>query len=158
MSKLGSIQSDIRRLQNLIDESNEALHLPVSHYRQNVQKTISKHRDYFAVQFQQMIRSGQPQKIIVGGAILGGAWLLAAGVDELRNSSAQRKTKAALSAYYQELAAKNHLLIQEQQRLIRQLTEQKEELQEDRQALENRLNHITQIISKIAEEQKQQKQ
>lgn len=140
-------------LMALITETNTTLGLPQSHVREDFQNYISTSGAKNAVAFQlsKAVSSGKPEQAIIVGGILAVAYVGAAGIDLVKNTSAKNKARQALMGYYQELVAKNGLLIKAQQDIIEELNHKQTKTFSEVQALKARLNEVTAIIARMAD-------
>jgi len=155
MSRIDKLQEEIKRIHNLINETNDVLDMPVSNLRQDYEQQASRLSGFAAMKLRDGVRGKRPEQALLVAAIFGAGWLVTAGIDEVRNSKASSNAKKALAGYYQELAVKHNLLIEEQQKLIQELTTQKFELESDRDQIYARLAKITDIVNRISQVQQQ---
>lgn len=74
--------------------------------------------------------------------------------EDISTAVSQQKAKKLLQGYYNELAVKQNILIDEQQRIICLLSEKNDLLQKDKDVLNQRLNVLSEMIKRIQEAQK----
>lgn len=149
MSDLQALQAEADKIQGLINEAGNALQMPVSHLRTDFEKSCSKAAPRIAVELQKAVSRGKVEEIVIAGAFLGVAYVGAWGMDAIRNTQAQNKARNALTGYYQELAVKQNLLIEEQRRILGELNNSKNMLQAERTALQKKYNQVEAICKKI---------
>lgn len=98
-----------------------------------------------------------PKELIMTVAVVGAAaavgWVGATGIDAVRNNMAKSKARRALLGYYEQLAAKQSLIIEEQQRIsqemalaINQLAENEAESRQKIAALQSRQAELTELL------------
>lgn len=152
-SNVNTIQQDIARIKGLIDETTTLLHAPASTIAADMtgylQNNASKLAAPIYSKFRTLTSSGKKEAVIVGGAILGGLYLGALAIDGVRNLTAYSKAKNQLSAYHQQLSVKSNLLIEEQQKLIAQLSKNMDLLEEDRNELIQTLGLLSNTLEQI---------
>ena len=85
------------------------------------------------------------------GGIIGGVYVGAKGIDAVRNAAANTKAKQKLAGYYQELIAKQGLLIEEQSKLIDRLVQLRDEEQEEKLRLQKKYKEISEIVMQITQ-------
>ena len=73
--------------------------------------------------------------------------------EDISTTVSQQKAKKLLQGYYNELAVKQNILIDEQQRIICLLSEKNDLLQKDKDVLNQRLNVLSEMIKRIQEAQ-----
>lgn len=117
MSDINQIISEIERVQNVINSTNELLNVHPSHYGEDFTNSMQKNGAKFAIkiwpQLQKSLKSGKPDEVIIGGAVLGAIWGGAYALDFVNNSISKNKAKKILSELYIELSVKQNLLLDE---------------------------------------------
>lgn len=125
-----------KELMELINETNNVIRLPQSHLKED---------------FQNYIISSYVNKTVP--IISPTAYLVtyagASGIDYIRNTLAKNKARQALLGYYQELVAKNGLLIKAQQNIIKELEQCQNKASSEVQVLNARLAELTAIIERM---------
>lgn len=96
-----------------------------------------------------------PVTITVAAAAAVG-WVGATGIDVVRNGVAKSQAKKALLGYYEQLASKQNMIIEEQQRInqkmaeaIEQLGQNEEEYREKIRTLQKRQTEITELLQRF---------
>lgn len=104
-------------LHNLINRANTSLNIPVSTVRVDIERSLSNLKPKIAMDLQRCITKGRPKEILVDVVVLGVAYLGATVYDAARNGWAHHEAKNALMGYYQELASKQNMIIEELNRV-----------------------------------------
>ena len=151
--KVHSIQQDITRIKGLIDETTQLMSSPVSTLASDMGSYLEQNASHIAAplysKFRTLTSSGKKEAIIVGGLVLGSLFLGAKAIDGVRNAAAHIKAQNQLSAYHQQLAVKNNMLIDAQQELISALTKDVDMLEEDRNELIQTLGMLSNTMNAI---------
>lgn len=101
-----------------------------------------------------------PREVLIVGAVVGiGAavgWVGATGIDAVRNGLAKAEAKKALMGYYEQLTVKQSLIIEEQQRIQKEMSEAIEHLSENEviyrdkiRTLSKRMNELSDVLMRI---------
>lgn len=153
MSNLNSLRSDINRINNLIDEATVLMHSPVSNLASDLGSYLEKNSSRIAPavwnQLRNMTNKGRLDTVIVGALVLGTAFVGAKTIDVTRNTIAHHQADKKIKAYHQELAVKQNLLIEEQQKIILRLNSEVDILAEEREEIQKTVNNMAQTISAI---------
>jgi len=95
-----------------------------------------------------------PKELIVGAAIALGAvtvgWAAAAGIDATRNGIAQSKARKVLLGYYEQLAAKQGMIIEEQQRICQEMAEIIEKLSSNEEIYRQKIQTLQKKQTELA--------
>lgn len=124
-------------LMELINETNNVIRLPQSHLKEDFQTYV----------ISRYINRAAP---IISPTGYLAAYAGASGIDFIRNTLAKNKARQALLGYYQELVAKNGLLIKAQQNIIKELEQCQNKTSSEVQILNARLAELTAIIERMA--------
>lgn len=153
MSTLENLSKEAASLSSLINEANSALNEPVSNLTQSFVESISNSNMKNAIAFQlsKCLQSGDIKKIAVGGVMLGAAFVGAAGIDFTRNTISKTRARNAIAGYYQELAVKNGLIIQEYKKLLKELHTNTNLLQSERDELQAKCDRLESLCARITE-------
>ena len=153
MSTLENLSNEAANLSSLINEANSALDEPVSNLRKSFVDSISNSntRNAIAYQFSRCLQSGDIRKIVAGGAMLGAAFVGAAGIDFARNTISKAQARNAIAGYYRELAVKNGLIIQEYRKLLNELHTNTNLLQAERDELQAKCDKLDSLCTRITE-------
>ncbi|HOL87446.1 MAG TPA: hypothetical protein PLK32_08835 [Defluviitoga tunisiensis] len=155
MSELSKLQSECEQITALINETNEALRLPVSDFKGEFEKFMnSSVSRKLGREFAKAVSKGRIEEAILGGAVVGSAYLVAVGLDAVRNWIAYSKAKETLAGYYKELAVKHNLIIEEQKKILKQLSNSKNILMSEKIALQQKYDQLESICKKILEAEK----
>lgn len=159
MSTLEDLSKEAASLSSLINEANSALNVPVSNLTQSFVENItdSKITYLIASKLSECIRGGDIRNIVVGGVMLGTAFVGAAGIDFARNTISKTRARNAIAGYYQELAVKNGLIIQEYQKLLKELHTNTNLLQSERDELQAKCDKLESLCTRITEVLQKQK-
>lgn len=159
MSTLEDLSKEAASLSSLINEANSALNVPVSNLRQSFVDSITKSSasSYIAVRLSKCLQSGDIKTIVMSGAALGAAFVGAAGIDFARNTISKTRARNAIAGYYQELAVKNGLIIQEYQKLLKELHTNTNLLQSERDELQAKCDKLESLCTRITEVLQKQK-
>lgn len=149
MSDMDALQSEINRVVGLINEGSELLEQPVSSLRADFEKDISKCIPRLAAEFSKITSKGRIEEIVIGGAIIGACWVGAGAIDLVRNAAAKSKARKVLVGYYQELAVKQGLLIEQQREITNELLDTKNLHEAKERELRKRLSYTEEIISRM---------
>lgn len=150
MSDLQVLQKEADRIQGLIAEANRALNMPVSHLKADFEKSSSAAAPKIAAHLQKAVSKGRIEEVVISGTILGAAYVGAWGVDAIRNAQASNKARKALVGYYQELAVKQNLLIEEQRKILKELNSSNNMLQAKKDSLQKKYNQLEAICKSIS--------
>ena len=155
MGDISTLQKEVDRVVNLINEASVALYQPTSHVREDFERSLSRNAARIAVQLQRTVSSGKIEEALIVGAVLGVVYSGTAIFDGVKNKIAYSKARQSLSGYYQELAVKQNMLIEEQQKIIKMLSNNANELGQKESQLRERLRTLELIIDKISQAQKE---
>ena len=155
MSDMDALQSEINRVVGLINEGSDLLEQPVSSLRADFEKDISKYAPRLAAEFSKLAGKGRIEEIVIGGALIGACWVGAGAIDLVSNAVAKSKARKVLVGYYQELAVKQGLLIEQQREITNELLDTKNLHEAKERELRKRLSHTEEIISRMSIAQKE---
>ena len=155
MSQIEKLQAEVARVSSLINEANGVLKQPASHLSADLKLGIQRNASHIAprvaIEMQKAFQTGKrPDALILLGIGLGVAYVGAKVVDGVRNGVASSQARKNLTAYYQELAVKQNLLVTELTSLMKRLAGEKEMLTKDRVEIENRCAQLEKLIERIA--------
>lgn len=144
----------VDELKSLINASNSILDLPPSHLAESFGKSISKNSTRIAGQMSKAFSSGKPEKVLIIGGALAIIWVGAKTVDVVSNNIAKSNAKEALIGYCKELTVKQNLVCEKQMEIIKQLSNEKDELSLKSIALKQQLEQIGDLLKRIEKFQK----
>jgi len=153
MSKvnLNALHREVDTLNDLIKRTNKALGQPVSNLTDTYNVKLTQLSTPIRYQLTKAVTGKRWDQALVIGGIIGGVYVGAKGIDVVRNAAAKKKSKKALSGYYQELVAKQSILIEEQSKLIDRLVQLKDEEQEEKLRLQKKYKEISDIVMQITQ-------
>ena len=151
MSKvnLNALYREADTLTDLIKRTQRALNEPVSHLTTAYSTKLEQYSTPIRYQLAKAVSGKRWDQALLVGAIVGGVYVGALGVDAVRNAGAEMKAKKQLAVYYQELIAKQSILIEEQQKVIDQLVQLRDEQQAEKLRLQKKYNEISEIVKQI---------
>lgn len=155
MSDMSVLQKEVDRVVDLINEASVILNQPVFHVREDFEHSLSKNSSKIAVHLQKAVNKGRLDEAVIGGAVLGVAYLGAAIYDGVKNNVAHSNARQKLSAYYQELSVKQNLLIEEQQNIINMLSNHAKALGQKEAQLRAKLKQLESILERISQAQRE---
>ena len=130
--------------------------VPVSEIRASFEKSVSNHASKIAGKFSVMTSRGKIEEAIIGGAVLGAAWLGATAIDFGRNTYAKEMAKAELLSLYEQITVKTQaitLQLVEDNKLLTELLLEEREKNVDNQArilqLQAQIREGSAIIERI---------
>lgn len=140
-------------LYKLIDDTNRVLMdpSPISNLQVDFERQVSSLAPKLAVQAQKMINKGKPEAIVVGTAVLAGGWVGAKVIDVVRNNKARSDARKALLGYYQQLASKQSLIIEEQHKINQLLASYMGDLQKNEAQYRNQIRTLQQRQAELSE-------
>lgn len=94
---------------------------PLTEMAESLGKMFSRAAPKLAVQAQKAFRRGKPEEILLLPVIVVGVWAFEIAVDEAQHQIARAKARKALLGYYQELASKQSMIIDEVNRINQEL-------------------------------------
>lgn len=144
----------VDELNSLINASNKILDLPPSHLAESFGKSISKNSTVIAGQMSKAFSSGKLEKVLIVGGALAVIWVGAKTVDAVSNHVAKSNAKEAIDGYYKELAVKQNLVCEKQMEIIKQVSNEKDELSLKSIALKQQLEQIGDLLKRIESFQK----
>lgn len=159
MAKLEDLIAEAEKVQNVINETNTLMQKPASSLGSEFTRQMQNKGSYIAAklgpQVSKALNSGRPEELIIGVAALGTAWVGAYGIDAIRNAHSAAKAKGILLACYKELAVKQNMIVDEQQRLIEAICAENRIRNAELRENERRLRRITQQLAVITKLQKE---
>ena len=131
-------------LRSLINDTNIILEdttslPPLSGMAESLGKTFSRSAPKLATQASKAISRGKPEEILLLPFIVVGVWAFELAVDEAAHQISRIKARKALLGYYQELASKQSLIIEEVNRINQELAH----------AMRDRENQSQEFIRKL---------
>ena len=155
MSYTEELVEEIKRVQKEIDRANTLTKTPPTHFAADLTKDLQAHREVYTAKVAQdlskALKSGRMDEIITGGLVLGAALVGAYAIDGINGMIAAGKAKKILLACYEELAVKQHMLIEEQQRLIEKVDAENSRLDSEVQKDKERIKTLAAAIKRINE-------
>lgn len=146
------MMDEISTVQRLINDSETALHLPQSHVNQDYVNSVSRMAPKLGPQLQKAINSGRPETAILGGVLIGGAYVATSIYDRIKNgmnAEACHKARQAMVGYYQRLTTL-------QGQLITRLEERNKELKSNaaytaqrQQTIKKEIQHLKQLLDEM---------
>ena len=150
-------------LYSLIHATNGILNdpTPISELRVDFQEKVSDLKPQVLQAAKMAVATRRtPKEMMAGLAFAAGAvtvgWLGAAGIDAIRNGVAKHQAKKALMGYYEQLAVKQGMIIDEYQRVtqemahtIEHLTENEAEYREKIQLLNKRQTELAELLQRF---------
>lgn len=152
---LEELSKQANELFSLVDDTNKALNMPVSHLRQDYERGFSRAAPRVAVQLQKTISKGRIEEAVIGGAVLGLGYLGAAVIDAARNGWAKKNACEKLAAYYQELVSKQNMLIDAQKEQFDKMLKANRELNAGAETYKRKYDELSAIINRLKKLQKQ---
>ncbi len=153
MSKvnLNALYREVDTLNDLIQRTNQILGQPVSNLTDSYSVKLTQYSTPIRYTLAKAVAGKRWDQALLIGGIIGGVYVGAKGVDVVRNAAAENKAKKKVAGYYQELIAKQGLLIEEQSKLIDRLVELKDEEQEEKLRLQKKYKEISDIVMQISQ-------
>ena len=138
---------DVNKLMEHVDELYELARLtecridaPISELRESLEKNVSRHASKIAGKLRIVTSRGKIEEAIVGGAILGAAWVGASAIDFGRNTYAREMAKAELLSLYEEISVKTQAitlqLVEDNKLLTELLLEEREKNVDNQEKIE----------------------
>lgn len=133
---------------SLIDDTNRALNMPVSHVREDYAKSFSKAAPRLGAEFQKVISKGRIEEAVIGGVILGAGYVGAA-FDAAKNGLAKKKAQEKLAAYYKELASKQNMLLKAQKEQQDKMNKANKKMNADAQQYKKKFDELSAILYRL---------
>lgn len=134
---------------SLIDDTNRALNMPVSHVREDYAKSFSKAAPRLGAEFQKVISKGRIEEAVIGGVILGAGYVGAAAFDAAKNGLAKKKAQEKLAGYYKELASKQNMLIKAQKEQQDKMNKANKQMNADAQQYKKKFDELSAILYRL---------
>ena len=154
MNTIDTLTREIETVQSAINGANRLMNAPPTNFGPQMIQGLKQNLPYLASrvkpQLEQAFRSGEPQKVLVEGAILCLLVAGAYGVDSIASVISVEKARKILLSAYEELAVKQNLLVEEQQKLIADIDAQGRLQQRELDSARARLDELNTQISRIA--------
>jgi len=166
---ISRLREQSQELYSLIRDTNGVLNDadPISELRVNYEQRVSN----LAPKVMDVAKAAvatrrRPREILMATAVAAAAvavgWTGAACIDAARNGIAKANAKKALMGYYEQLAAKQNMIIEEQQRInwemaqvIDNLEENEEENREKIRVLQSRQRELSELLYRFSNLKKQ---
>jgi hypothetical protein len=148
---LNALYREVDTLNDLIKRTNKALGQPVSNLTDTYSVKINQYSTPIRHTLAKAVTGKRWDQALLLGGIIGGVYVGAKGIDAVRNAAANTKAKQKLAGYYQELIAKQGLLIEEQSKLIDRLVQLRDEEQEEKLRLQKKYKEISEIVMQITQ-------
>lgn len=163
------IQKQIQEMTEAINGANAAMDQPPSNlygkFMTDIVEPIGgnpKLQTILGREISRSINRGKMEETLIVFATVGTAYAAVsaatAGIDFVKNRTAKKKAKDMLLACYKELAAKQSLLILEQDKINKRLANEQHSSQMEIQKLKKKLTEISAALIKIAEVAKKYQQ
>ncbi len=148
-------------LTSLIRDTNGILNQttslpPLSDMARSLEKTFSHAAPKLAVQAQKAMRRGKPEEILLLPLVVVGVWAAEIAIDEAGHQIARAKARKALLGYYQELASKQNIIIEELNRISQELAaamrhqeNRTEEFARKLALYESRYNELVELMNRF---------
>lgn len=143
---------EISSVKQLINDSEVALNLTLSHVNEDFTNAVSRMAPKMSVQLEKAINSGRPEAAILGGAILGTAYvgtLALDGIKNLLNAEAYNKASEELTKYYQRLVSLHGRLIARLAECNKELKNAASHSTQRLKAIEAEIQHLKKLLNEM---------